>query len=38
MSLIKGLHHVSMTCCSESEYNEEIAFYRDILEIPVLRS
>lgn len=38
MSLIKGLHHVSMTCCSESEYNEEIAFYRDVLEIPVLRS
>lgn len=37
MSLITGLHHVSLKCCNEKEYNEEITFYRDILGIPVVR-
>lgn len=37
MSLIKGIHHVSMKCSSPEKYQEEITFYRDILGIPVVR-
>ena len=38
MSLIKGIHHVSLKCCNDKEYKEEIHFYKDILGIPVVRS
>jgi len=35
--LIKGIHHVSMKCCNEDEYAKTIAFYKDILGLPVAR-
>jgi len=38
VSLIKGIHHVSLKCCNDKEYEEEIHFYKDILGIPVVRS
>lgn len=38
MSLIKGIHHVAMKCCNAEEYEETIRFYRDILELPVIRT
>ena len=31
VSLIKGIHHVSLKCCNDKEYEEEIHFYKDIL-------
>lgn len=37
MNLIKGIHHVSMKCCNEAEYNKTIAFYRDVLGLEVVR-
>ena len=37
MSLIKGIHHVSMKCSSTEEYEKTIDFYKNILEIPVAR-
>jgi len=37
MSLVKGIHHVSMKCCSEEEYRKTVAFYRDILGLAVAR-
>ena len=33
MSLIKGIHHVSMKCSSTEEYEKTIDFYKNILEI-----
>ncbi len=38
MSLIKGIHHISLTCCGEEEYSKTISFYRDVLKIPVVRT
>lgn len=38
MSLIKGIHHASMTCCNEQEYQKVVAFYRDVLKMPVART
>lgn len=38
MSLIKGLHHVAMRCCSAEEYEKTIAFYRDVLGLKVERA
>ena len=35
MSLIKGIHHVSMKCESAEEYQKVISFYKEVLEIPV---
>ena len=37
MSLIKGIHHVSMKCSSTEEYEKTIDFYKNILGIPVTR-
>ena len=37
MSLIKGIHHVSMKCSSTEKYEKTIDFYKNILEIPVAR-
>lgn len=37
MSLIKGIHHVSMKCSSTEEYEKTIDFYKNILGIPVIR-
>ena len=33
MGLVKGIHHVSMKCCTEDEYQRAVAFYKDILGI-----
>ena len=37
MSLIKGIHHVSMKCKDREEYEKVVDFYSTILEIPVVR-
>lgn len=37
MSLIKGIHHVSMKCKDQEEYENVVNFYHKILEIPVVR-
>lgn len=37
MSLVKGLHHVSMKCTNDKEYAEEIHFYQKLLGLPVVR-
>jgi glyoxylase I family protein len=37
MGLVKGLHHASLKCCNQKEYDEVIKFYRDILQIPVYK-
>lgn len=36
--MIKGIHHVSMKCSNQEEYEKTIHFYKDILELPVKRS
>lgn len=36
--LIKGIHHVSMKCCSVEEYDKTIRFYKDILGLEVVRT
>lgn len=36
MSLIKGIHHVSMKCAPEA-YGKVKAFYRDVLQMPLER-
>ena len=38
MSLIKGIHHVSMKCKNQEEYKKVVEFYNEILEIPVART
>ena len=35
MSLIKGIHHVSMKCSSTEEYEKTIDFYKNIQGIPL---
>lgn len=37
MSLVKGIHHVSMKCCNEQEYNKVIKFYNEVLQLEVVR-
>lgn len=37
MSLIKGIHHVSMRTATALEYKKVIEFYKDILGLPVAR-
>jgi glyoxylase I family protein len=37
MSLVKGIHHVSLKCSSAQEYDEEKKFYSEVLQIPVAR-
>lgn len=36
--MIKGIHHVSMKCSNQEEYEKTIHFYKDILGLPVKRS
>jgi len=38
MSLIKGIHHTSMKCCNEEEYNKVVDFYQNILGLSVART
>lgn len=37
-SLIKGVHHIAFKCYGDEEYNKVISFYRDLLEMPVVRT
>lgn len=37
MGLIKGVHHIALKCCGAEEYTRTVAFYRDILGLPVVR-
>ncbi len=37
MALITGIHHIALKCCGMEHYEKTIAFYRDILGIPVVR-
>lgn len=37
MGIIKGLHHISLKCCNQEEYDKVYSFYNDVLEMPVLR-
>lgn len=37
MSLISGLHHVSMKCSDDAQFAEVIRFYRDVLGLTVAR-
>jgi len=36
--MIKGIHHVSMKCSNQEEYEKTIHFYKDILGLSVARS
>lgn len=36
--MITGIHHAALKCCTEKEYEETVRFYRDVLEIPVVRT
>lgn len=38
MGLIKGIHHVSMKCCNEAEYEKTVTFYKDVLGLTVVRT
>ena len=38
MSMIKGIHHVSLECRDVKEYEHTIAFYKDVLGLPVLHT
>lgn len=38
MSLIKGIHHTSMKCCNDEEYNKVVDFYTKVLELPIART
>lgn len=35
--MVKGIHHVSMKCQNEQEYNEEVSFYTQIFGLTVDR-
>ena len=37
MQLTKGIHHVAIKTCGKEEYEKTVAFYRDILGMPVYR-
>lgn len=37
MSLVKGIHHISLKCSTKEEYDEEIQFYGNILGLPIAR-
>ena len=36
--LVNGIHHVSMKCCGQAEFEKTLKFYSEVLGIPVLRS
>lgn len=37
MSLINGLHHISMKTCNDEEYARARSFYVDLLEIRIIK-
>ena len=36
--LITGTHHTAIRCCGTAQFTEALAFYRDVLGLPVLRT
>ena len=38
MSLITGIHHVALKCCTEEEYAKTLKFYNETLGMPVVRT
>lgn len=38
MALIKGIHHIALKCRGTEHFLRTVAFYKDILGIPVARS
>lgn len=38
MSLIKGIHHVSLKCSGDEEYEKTKKFYGEVLELPVAKT
>ncbi len=37
MSLIRGIHHISMKCVTQEDYQRVLSFYRDVLGLRVVR-
>ena len=37
MSLIKGLHHISMKTCNDEEYRRARSFYVDLLGLRIVK-
>lgn len=35
---ITGIHHIALKCCGIEEYNKTVAFYHDILGLPIART
>lgn len=38
MSLITGIHHAALKCSCQAEFQEAIAFYRDVLGLSLFRA
>ena len=38
MSVCKGLHHVAMAIQDRETYERTVAFYRDVIGLPLLRT
>ncbi len=38
MGLIQGIHHIALKCEGYARFTETVAFYRDVLEMPVIRT
>lgn len=38
MGLIKSIHHVSMKCCNDEEYDKVVAFYNGVLGLEIKRT
>lgn len=36
--MITGIHHVSFKCTNSEDYNKVIDFYKNVLEVPIIRS
>lgn len=36
--MVRGIHHVALKCRTPEQYEKTIAFYRDVLGMPVKRS
>ena len=36
--MINGIHHIALKCCSKEEYEKTIAFYKEVLGLPVTRT
>lgn len=37
MGIIKGIHHVSLKCSNQDEYDKTVCFYKNVLEMAVVR-